>query len=306
MAPISWALLNNGNADTKKDLKKVDKKIRHITRRDAKLFAELGFRRTKLNVIRPNPLLGYLLANGKYWDEFKNRFGLQEKQQIKGDMFGLDAWQSSVALAMAQCQEYFCDFIGLLIFRQSYLYAFAYLLAPWGLPRVEGHYPSIKYRITALIDASIAYKIIIPEQYKELFDNGSDESSESKIEDEVAVEFISELIDLAQQFMTSRSLVSQNEDVDRIIHDFTRGIPATGAKDIASILNAGWQLRDNGENPWHVRKSDPGKQIEFETTSESDGWHKTLNELMLKSFEVFEVERRQEQKCLIVQPSLNL
>jgi hypothetical protein len=242
-----------------------------------------------------------LLIEGKFWPRFKDQFGLHDKTQIEGDMFGLAYWENTVPWALAQSEELFCDCIGLLLFREAYLYAFAYLVAPWGFERTERRYPSMRSRIEVMTKAAIDYRISVPTNYSEVFlspEKVDDTDVLLAISDEATLAISNTLINLADSFVQQKSIAPDITDVASIDKAFRNGIPATGAKSIASILIAGWNLRAQGKPPWTDG---------YPVTGNSRDWHNTLNELLLKSFEVFEIEQRQKTNlCSTTQPSLNL
>jgi hypothetical protein len=241
-----------------------------------------------------------LLHDDRVWSKFHIEYNLNDKSQIEGDMFGIMIWENTVAWALAQAQELFCDFIGLLLFRESYLYAFAYLVAPWGFGRSEPRYPAMESRISAMVKAAEAYGIQIPEGYSGHFSasaQGGDEDLLLAVTDEAVQAILPQLIELAKSFISQKNLLPNTNDVDRITGDFKSGVPATNAPGICSILIAGWKLRCSSDNPW-------GDEYPL---AESKSWASTLNELLLKSFEVFEIEQRQQKdtSCLTVQQSLD-
>jgi hypothetical protein len=237
------------------------------------------------------------LLNGKYWNAFQEEYRLTTKEQIEGDMFGVMIWENTIAWASAQCQELFCDMIGLLLFRESYFYAFAYLVAPWGFDRTEPRYPSIENRVAAMVAAADAYGIPTPTGFKNSFSapQRSDEDLLLAVCDEAVSLILPQLIKQAEEFISKKALAPDISDADRILQDFKRGVPATKANGICSILIAGWRLRCSKENPWGAGYA----------LADDENWPSTLNEILLKSFEVFEIEQRQlPKKCSTAQQSL--
>jgi hypothetical protein len=237
------------------------------------------------------------LLQDKYWNEFQKEYRLTNKEQIEGDMFGVMIWENTVAWASAQCQELFCDMIGLLLFRESYLYAFAYLVAPWGFDRSEPRYPSIVNRVATMVTAADAYGIPSPAGFKGSFSapERADEDLLLSICDEAVAQMVPQLIRHAEEFIKQKGLIPSISDTDKIVNDFKRGVPATNASGICSILIAGWRLRCSKENPWG----------DGYALADAETWPSTLNEILLKSFEVFEIEQRQRpQKCSTAQQSL--
>jgi hypothetical protein len=227
------------------------------------------------------------LIEGKYWTQFKNKFLIKDKSEIEGDMFARSGWENSSEWALAQAEEIFSDIIGLLIFREAYLHAFAYLIAPWGFERTERRYPTMTDRIESMVSASDRSGIRVPEGYSALFTPSETQDADDfllLISDEAVKQILDKLFDLASQYTQAKSLIQTTEDVSAIVNYFEKCVPAIQAKSISSILNAGWQIRSAGKNPW---------AHEDAFSNDDEGWHGTLNELLLKSLEVFEIEQRQ-------------
>lgn len=76
-------------------------------------------------------------------------------------------------LALRQAEESFCDFVGLYIFGNSFLHAFAYLISP-GLPFARDvEYPDMKTRVKNLLKAATYYRMAIPGEYELLFEESA-------------------------------------------------------------------------------------------------------------------------------------
>lgn len=228
---------------------------------------------------------------GEKWDQFQNVFNLSNKEQVgQEDLFDDVYWRVAMQWGVSQCEEIFCDFIGLCVFGEGYLHAFHYLLSPGGGFRNPA-YPSMSHRISALQSASATLGVVVPDRFSEEFDD-SDVSSDPKQQlllktsDEASQELVPRLVEHALTFCEKKELVARDKaDVKRIFDTFKRVVPATGAKSLANIINAAWQISLDNVNHWAVdypatRK--PEKRIEL------------IRELALKSFEVFEIERIQE------------
>lgn len=233
------------------------------------------------------------------WDEFSKVFNLSEEDRLVLDEQkpepeeAIYPWEVAKMWGVSHCEEVFCDFIGLCIFGEGYLHAFQYLFSPGGGLR-SPVYPSVKDRIGALLQASKTLKLSVPQTFAKEFDE-SDISSDPKqqrllkISDKASQRLVPVLITAAETLCRDTGIISSRDknDVHRICESFKKVIPATGAKSLANIINAAWQIFLNDKDCWArdypITVTKPEKRIEL------------LHELALKSFEVFEIERIQEE-----------
>jgi len=210
------------------------------------------------------------------------------KLSKKGELF-----EVAKMWGVSHCEEMFCDFIGLCIFGEGYLHAFQYLVSPGGGLRNLG-YPSVRDRIDALLQAAKTLNLAIPLTFEEEFDE-SDVSSDPKeqllleVSDKASQNLVPVLIDVAKQWCAAKGIINRdNDDVHRICESFKKVIPATGAKSLANIINAAWEIFLYDKKCWDkdypITVKEPEKRVEL------------LRELALKSFEVFEIERIQEDR----------
>ncbi|MBI3410359.1 MAG: hypothetical protein HY040_18625 [Planctomycetes bacterium] len=101
-------------------------------------------------------------------DEYKQLFG-----KDLNDLFAAQDLSLAYTWALKQCEESFCDFLGLRIFSESYLFSFAYLATP-GVNHRSAVYPSMKDRVGNLVSASKTYNVEVPTNFADWF---SDEIS---------------------------------------------------------------------------------------------------------------------------------
>src|SRR6185437_1729082 len=104
------------------------------------------------------------------WQDFQTQF------QFSGsitDLFntqaGLARIQPLAYYSLLQCEEAFCDFLGLRLFGESYLQAQAYMLAPNWPGERPLHYPSERQRAEYLVHVATAAGIAVPAGYVDLF-----------------------------------------------------------------------------------------------------------------------------------------
>jgi hypothetical protein len=234
------------------------------------------------------------------WGKFTELFNVSSKEQLDQEeelLAGVPYWKVQVQVAelwgVSQCEEMFCDFIGLSIFGEGYLHAFQYLISPGGGFRNPA-YPNMPDRVNALVQAAKFLGLTISERFAEEFDEpdiSSDPTQQLllKISDKASRYLVDNLIQVAKQFCENTGIAvnHDNNEVDRIFESFKKVVPATGATSLANIINAAWRIFLDTANYWAtdypITVEKPEKRIEL------------IRELALKSFEVFEIERIQEE-----------
>ncbi len=227
------------------------------------------------------------------WEEFQKISGISEKSQVN-DLIGRSYWVYAWQFSKSQCEELFCDFIGVNIFGSSYLYAFGYLLAPGlGQDRVE-HYPSLVDRAAALVKASTKVGSPAPPNFTEQFVESTPPSTDIDgflltLSDAATESLLDALITEAFTFCIDHGLVQATSgDINPIIKSFDNLVPANGTQSLASIINAGWHVYSNLGPSWPPSymqlNNDPAKQ------------QVVLNDLVLKTVEVYEIEQRQSKQ----------
>lgn len=200
------------------------------------------------------------------------------------DLEGEQNWLQCAKWLTRQCEESFCDLVGLLLFRASFLHAMAYLLTPT-LPRRVYDYPAIQSRVGLLIKACRRERISVPNGYASRFDEEEipmADFEEVNLTDQAFRKLQSTLIDSASRFVRERGLAMHSEEgVARNEADFRRVVPAASANSLSDIVNAAWQVHLSPEN--FLTQAYPGAR--------QDQADVVLNELVLKSFEVLQIKR---------------
>jgi len=213
------------------------------------------------------------------------------QDDLETELFATAAWAPAFEWARRQSEEYFCDFVGLRLFGESFLYAFAHLL----FPVVEGmralHYPNMMRRVRFQLQAAQQFGITPPADYESWFKDRDEPSDEDRNEkflveladsaaDELAPELITHANTLLQRpdlpdWSNEQARVEHTASVQRIYDDFNLVAPAEGAGHVAHILNAGWKaaLSNVPQVPEHSSQQ-------------------VLRELILKSLEVLEFETK--------------
>jgi hypothetical protein len=231
------------------------------------------------------------ITSEKNFKDFQSHFGVIDRAQID-DLAGRPHWEPAYAWAMAQCQEMFCDFLGLLLFREAYLHAFAYLLSP-GCGVRDPNYPSTRTRATHLLDVAKERKFAVDDDYPDSFD---DELCEVKGKEE----FLLKMSDAAREALIEQLLLKANESLEgykqdahsddekRLVHSaFSRATPIAGGVHLMNLVNAVWEIENSGIRIWDSQYPKLKDQPEERS--------RILNELFLKSLEILEIERIQER-----------
>jgi hypothetical protein len=228
-----------------------------------------------------------------HWHVLKQLFpGLDPATLTADVVFKRSELQQAWEWAMRQSEEVFCDCVGLRIFGESYLHAFAYLVVPLREGGRSPIYPNHLARVESLVTTATTYGLSVPDGYalmfKDLLELNPDPivSSLVSVADTARCEASHTLASMANEILTTadipaRSPVKVQESVDT----FRLMVPVQNAGGInntvegfANILNAAWI----------AFLSDPFfKQPEYDKDMRAH-----LSEIVLKSIEIFEIELR--------------
>jgi hypothetical protein len=220
--------------------------------------------------------------------EFRQVFPLGRNvtaDDLDRDMFCLQFWQQIVPWTLRQAEESFCDFVGVRLFGESYLNAFAYLLCPgmeW--PRTLD-YPNLRERVDNLLFAADQMHVDKPSGYADLFENQAEpvlsdtDKFRLSVADQALRAMRRPLVERADREVTTAGIspVSE-EEVLRIYERFQRVVPAEGCAGLPDILNAAWRA---------YRQSDLWSAL----PQIANNRERNLKELVLKNVEVFEIEQ---------------
>jgi hypothetical protein len=220
------------------------------------------------------------------WVKYQSFFpDVASPAMLETDIFAQQTWSTAAEWGMRQAEETFCDFVGLRIFGESYLHAFAYLLAPKYQGVRSVLYPNLVKRVDNLIKAAAGYGVVVPGGYKSEFEDLPEPNSFDRqqtyllsLADAASSSVTDSLLTEAKSVIDgSLSIPASDAKVAEIFKDLQAVAPATNAGCLANILNAGWRA-------FHDAKL-------WEDIHQIESKEKTLKELMLKSFEVFEYEQ---------------
>lgn len=223
----------------------------------------------------------------KSWKSYSSLYPEYSKEAFRNnDMFTRQIRSTVYTWALSQTEEIFCDFFGLRLFAESYLYAFEYLLSP-GFPGERSVlYPNMKRRVSYLEEASKAMNIEITHKFTDCFRDADEPyNQQNKLlvsaADAVSDSLVPELIELAQNFADEKAVPQRDSQIiSEISKEFNRVIPTSKYHSLVNILNAGWHCYLNPE----LWEKIP--QIKREDRD------RVLKDIMLKSMEVSETYER--------------
>jgi len=199
----------------------------------------------------------------------------------------METWEPAAKWALRQAEETFCDFVGLGVFGDSYLHAFAYLFAPGAGSNLRVvTYPQMRTRASNLRRAADAYRFSTPDGYEALFeeDEAADLTSGDQFRLAVADSSVARLcpllIERARDVVRAGGIEGPSmKEVSRIYRSFERVVPAERCRSLPDIINAGWHAftrRDFWRDLPQLR----------------DRKHPILAELILKNIEVLQMEQK--------------
>lgn len=209
------------------------------------------------------------------------------KDELSSNIFFAFIISDISKMIFGQMEETFCDAIGMHIFRESFVHAFHYLLAPGFGGDRDLFYPTLRARAQFMVDfggldfARLGYADFPGEFHERQPRLGDEQKFLSQAADSITQSVAKDLY--AEAALKVRAdaedLVAVEGGHSDILLLFKKGIPARRPRSLPDILNAGWQ---------YVREESPSYQSKdrpiFEWTSE----------LVLKSIEVLEFRRRMD------------
>ena len=204
--------------------------------------------------------------------------------ELENDLYINQLLAEPFEMAIKHTMEIFCDFIGLKLFSEAYLYAISYIMAPNPSRRRSPNYPKNLDRMHHLLDCAKDYGVSIPPDFLGNFTEEPEPIMTMKlyfdIADDTSRAMVPYLIVLAKEIIESKSIPNRSQsEVAREVNLLKKRIPISSATSISDIVNAGW-ICYLDDTIWLINEIKP---------EEKD---RLIKELILKSFEVYEVERR--------------
>jgi hypothetical protein len=224
------------------------------------------------------------------WADFQPHFPQLKQPSDLADLLGQQTWAPAWNWGIRQCEELFCDFIGLAIFRESFLHAVSYLIAP-GLPSVRSYwYPGSKQRATYHATAAGTVGIPLPTNYVNRFEDESFPSEQPlklllEVADYGTSQLAATLMREADATVSGSGLKpAAAAEILRIQQSFAQCVPSQQVPDLPSLTNAAWAFYISGMSEWRTMYPD--------LANSESRLFTLLNDLVLKSIEVFDIEQR--------------
>lgn len=247
------------------------------------VWSQEGFGTKYEGVLRANVLSA---IGGHFWADFQTYCPRATVTNLTSDMFVRQAWLPALAFAKRQLEEVFCDMMGLRLFAEAYLHAFAYLLSPCLPGERTPFYPTIQSRVDYMLRSATVLSVAIPAGFRDLFEAQPAPSSPVtnllvSVSDLVVGAQVDAVTDEAKKFADGKAVpIRSHNNIDAIVRDFRMVIPADGRLNLTDIVNAGWVLLhdpDLWRNIAQIRSEDRTR---------------VLYDLVLKSCDVGEFNER--------------
>lgn len=221
------------------------------------------------------------IIQNEFWNEFHKFYPYVEKAGLF-DPSALDAWEEAHSFAIKQLEETFCDFIGLYLFGRSYLRMTEYYLTPFDTER-DVYYPSLSKRAEYLRVAAKHLNIGYDAASLSVFKSTTQSSDDARLAFQLSIadaavdRLVEDLLKFAIRRCKRAHVTAPKDKDSKIILDcFMKKVPGRAIKDLAAIINAGWDAFCN-------KQFCPGDSDE----SRLHG----ISELSFKSIEIFELEQ---------------
>jgi hypothetical protein len=213
----------------------------------------------------------------------ENTFAGLAGADLEQDMF-VQHIKSSVFLSLlSQAEETFSDFMGLILFGESYMFAFEYLIAPQMTGGRAKEYPDTHERAMTL-ERYARDKIGVDiSNYAEAFSANTPfrlphENFICVIADEVLRELHDDIFARTQGIISAAAIslpsLLGTEEAEKA---FGRGVPYDGSIVLGDLINAGWRVVRGGDQMIHSKQG--RNLIDY------------ISDLILKSAEVQEIRR---------------
>lgn len=216
--------------------------------------------------------------------EFKKHFPEYDPTDIVYKEILPETIAEAVEIAVFQAEELFCDLFAYAVFGESYLYSFAYILAPGSGRSRTTMYPSYKTRMSVLKDVAAKEGVTLPGiDALDFIDEVARLIPRDRFVARMAEQSVSEVTDglwqnVSTLISTGKVPRPNSTFTQRHLREFRVGIPAHQPVCLGDIINAGWA---------YYREIQTLKSQD-EIAAKTD----YLNEMVLKTIEVLEFRRR--------------
>jgi hypothetical protein len=200
------------------------------------------------------------------------------------DLFATQVLSQAHAWAAKQAEESFCDFMGVRIFGESYFHAFAYLLSPGLTTPRSFSYPPTQVRIENAARAAKQFRVNIPAEFSKSFLDSPPTLDDRvtyllKLADAALSNSVASLLAEVDTIANAAKIAAaSDEKIREAFECFKLLVPTTNAGSLVNILVAGWKA---------YHDADLWKEMPHVLQRKRE----ILNELVLKSVEVFEIEQ---------------
>ena len=200
----------------------------------------------------------------------------------KSDFDKLIDLSGAIDWSIRQIEEIYCDFAGLYLFGQSYLDCFEYMLDPPPMEQRDPEYPPIRIRAEYLQDRGAAYRVPVQgfadrfAEEENPFEDGTADRFALDLADAVAAELVPDISNMVIEACKPVIALASDEEVKAVAEWFQEGVPAEHAGSLDAILNGGWRAFKS-----HTFMPDESDEVRIAT----------LNELILKTIEILEIEK---------------
>lgn len=201
-----------------------------------------------------------------------------DKKKLLSDIVLRAAWDPARVWALRQAEEVFCDYMGVRIFGESFLYAYEYLVAPeLGFHRTP-FYPSSYDRAMYLEETARSRGVPVPADYAKQFRSEAVRGTQRQrlllsIADEVVRSTVADLADAAWTFCANVG-VPELSPSDSSFEAIVLCLPPETPR-LSEIMNGAWRANLD-ESLW------------TEQPKRKQNKSRILNDLVLKALEVIE------------------
>jgi hypothetical protein len=227
------------------------------------------------------------------WTRFTKIFDQSPSgpDKLETDLFSRGIWGQSYKLAQRQLEEVFCDFIGVYVFGQSFLHSFRYLIAPSLGYHRSVNYPRLRDRAGYM--ARYGKELGLPEikGYATCFSEqdytlAPGETFILEVADETTKNLHSKLPAIVEKYRGKAEPFNVRPgDEAGVKQSLLNLVPSASAKAMTAVVNAAWEIRLEIDK-WEILAD-----IEDETKRKREKL-RILRDLVLKSFEVYEFQKR--------------
>lgn len=221
-------------------------------------------------------------------DEFERHFPVArgaDKEKLLSDIVLFATWAPARDWALRQAEEVFCDFMGVRIFGESFLYAYEYLVAPELGSNRTPVYPSSFDRAKFLEEAARSRGVSVPADYAKQFRRETFRGTQRQrlllsIADEVVGSTVADLANAAWTFCANVG-VPELSSSDSAFKAIKLCLPPETAR-LSEVMNGAWRANLD-ESLW------------AEQPKRKKNKSRILNDVVLKALEVMEANELWER-----------